>query len=277
MDFNYILANESQKSLAKEFAEKQGIRFENNTDATLLFFDGKEIIGTSSFKGKIIKGVAVREDYRGMGLGKQFVHRIIELQRRENIFHSLIFTSPHAASSFQGMGFHEVCRAEPWVAFLEYGFESFDSYLENIIDQVKEKPDFETAFVIHEYINKRQYDLLLNFSNKSPLLLFLNTKLFNRHSDKGFNDLFQNKNIMVIDGKNYIFPYKFLPTYFMKKPSIESFQAWASLDSKVFCKISKALEIQNRVLWSDQISYNKIVIPLLEKTNLKTSKAWVGC
>lgn len=269
MDLSYILADKTQKKLAKEFVEKQGLRFENDTDATLLYFNGKEIIGTSSFKGKIIKGVAVRKDYRSVGLGKQLVYRTIELQRRENIVHSIIFTSPNASGSFQGMGFNEVCRADPWVVMLEYGFLSFENFIFDIIDNINNEPDFNTAFIVHEDINKKQLDIILDFSSKSYILLFLSAKLIEKDITEQLNNILSGNNVAIIDGKDYFFPYNHLPTYYMKNPNIDAYQAWVTLDSKLFCRVGKVLGIQNRVLWSDHINYNKIAIPILEEMGIK--------
>lgn len=267
MDLRFVLTDEKQKILAKDFVEKQGLRFENNTDATLLFFDGREIIGTASFKGKIIKGVAVREDYRGIGLGKQLVYRIIELQRRENIFHSLIFTSPHASGSFQGMNFKEVCRAEPWVVMLEYGFFPFNKFIQEIKENIKDKPNLNTAFVIHQSLNKEQIDILLKFKEKSPLLLFIDAKLVDNRFVNKNNGNFDNKDIIIINSKDYFFSFKQLPTYYIKNRA-DIYRAWVSLDGKLFCKVCDILGIKNRVLWPDQIDYNTIITPILEQAGL---------
>lgn len=255
--------------MIKEFVEKQGLKFENDTDATLLCFDSKEIIGTSSFKGKIIKGVAIREDYRGMGFGKQLVYRTIELQRSRNIIHSVIFTSPNAAGSFQAMGFNEICRAEPWVAMLEYGFLSLENFIYDIFNNINKKKSFNTAFIVHGDINKKQLDKILDFSSKFPILLFLSTKLFKKYIIKKFNNILFGNNIVIIDGKDYFFPYEYLPTYYMKNPNTDAYQAWVTLENKLFYRVSKVLGVQNRVLWSDHISYNKIAIPILEGIGIK--------
>jgi [citrate (pro-3S)-lyase] ligase len=274
LDLHFVLADKKQKHLAKLFVEKQGLRFEDNTDVTLLLFGRKDIIGTASFKGKIIKGVAISEDYRGKGLGKKLLHRIIEFQRKKNIFHSLIFTSPYASGSFQSMGFSEICRAEPWVVMLEYGFFSFDSFVKAIIKDVKliEKNILNTAFVVHECFNKNQVDILKGFSNRSPLFLFLSRNIFNSPYVDSFINSVNVKDVAIINGEDYFFPFSQFPTYYIKNLN-EAYKAWVSLDCKLFCKLSVVLGIKHRILWAEQIDYNKIATPILTQAEIEVSRS----
>ena len=92
----------------KRFLTKQGLRFDDNVDYTIALYDNYKIVATGSFDDKVLKCIAVDEDYKGMGISNKIVSDLINEQYRRGNNHLFVYTKPSNYKMFKDFGFYKI-------------------------------------------------------------------------------------------------------------------------------------------------------------------------
>ena len=95
--------------------------------------DTNELLGTASLSGHVIHNIAVNPVYQKQGLTTALLSAIMSYGTSKHIFYFQLFTKPQNISLFCNAGFRLVEEASPYVALLEFGQQTPESWCRRII------------------------------------------------------------------------------------------------------------------------------------------------
>ncbi len=281
-DFSFIsevvdLKNESAKEKVREFLAASKLKYEENVDFTQIYRIGEEIVATGSLSHNIIKCVAVSPSYRGSsGILAKLMTKLVIMLYKRGYTHHYIFTKPRYVRTFITYGFHEVVRAEPYVALLEHGIqENIHKYVKRI-EEKRKSGDNIGAMIID--CNPITYDHIIAITEASKFSDWLHLFLVSEPKYlfplkirlKLLQESIANLNNVTIHlGGNYIVSHLTFPKYFIRKE--EASRAHALLGGSLFGKyIVPTLNIKHRYIRKEPDSeldsiYNAAMKELLPK------------
>ncbi|EGO62324.1 [citrate (pro-3S)-lyase] ligase [Acetonema longum] len=126
------LKNAGQVAAVRTFLARFGLSYDEDVEYTINLRLHGNLAGTGSFKGEILRNIAVDESVQGAGFTATIVSELMQEQARRGRMHYFIFTKPAKAHLFGNLGFVEICRAEPYAALLETGLGSVGAYCAEI-------------------------------------------------------------------------------------------------------------------------------------------------
>ena len=242
-----------------------------------------QIIGTGSFKERILKFVVISPQFRETTAFAQVVTHLNNkiLEKHDKIF---VFTKPENSIMFQGLGFKEIAVAEPVFSVLEFGYKSIKNYIEYLESKkVSEKKKSVASIVVncnpfsngHKFlIEKASYEndivyLFVVEEDKSVFSFAIRWELIK----KGIAHL---NNVVMIKGGDYVVSVATFPTYFVKN-NLNSLvtQKQAEIDITVFVKyIVPTLNINKRYVGTEvycptTAAYNDAMKKILPTHNVE--------
>ncbi|WP_338418608.1 [citrate (pro-3S)-lyase] ligase [Clostridium beijerinckii] len=223
----------------KNFLTKQGLRFDNNIEYTVALYDNNRIIATGSFDGKILKCIAVDENYKGMGISNKIVSELINEQYRRGNNHLFVYTKPSNYTMFKDFGFYKIEEVPNKVILLENDPNGINSFLNRIHDKKVDGKIISSVVVNcnpftlgHKYLIEKaskQSDVVHVFVVSEDRSVF-SAKVRFRLVEEGLKHL---KNIVIHSGEEYIISSATFPSYFIKKLD-EAVKIHTVLDIKIF-------------------------------------------
>jgi len=235
-----------------EFLARFGLGFEKSVDMTVIMRRDGDIVGTGSFRGEVLRNIAVDEGFQGEGLTATIVNALVQAQARRGIMHYLIFTKPAAAPRFVDLGFREIARANPYSVLLEGGMGSIDDYLENTARAAVTLPAERSAVVVNCNPFTRGHKWLLEkaASESRGLIVFVVSEDLSLFPFKDRFDLVKRgiahiSNAVVVPTGIYMVSSATFPTYFTREEHLAAAQA--RLDISLFAsRIAPRLGISVR-------------------------------
>lgn len=247
------LQNNAEKEPLLELLARYELTFSDHIDYTVGLYDGEKLIATGSLSGRVLRDIAVDEEYRGQGLTHQILDALIEEGQRRGIKGFQIFTKPSAVPVFEKHGFTCIAKAEPYAALLERGENTLADFLERTKEIVGPKqgpvrgsivmncnPFTRGHRALVEYTSQQCDDVILFVvqEDRSAFPFADRIELVRQ----GTADL---GNVKVVSGGDYIISNATFPTYFIK--GTEALDAQTKLDATVFAEcIAPALDINVR-------------------------------
>jgi len=276
MEFEFETLNLKRKNTFKEwqnFLIDKGIHnFNeieiNKIDQTLGAFDEhRNLIATGSVAINILKYVAVEKEYKGK-LFNQLLTKLLTFMTQEGIFHWFVFTKPQYIQSFKNVGFSLLASSQ-WGAILERGNKTVHDYTKNLIQNSKQYSQRVAAIVMnanpftngHKFLVQKaslENDLVYVFVVDNDSSLF-KTKERIQLVKEGTKQI---KNVVVVNGENYMVSPTTFPAYFIQSPH-DIIRYQTTLDARIFRnKIAPPLNIKKRYLGTEPYSnttnvYNK--------------------
>ncbi|MDR3593290.1 [citrate (pro-3S)-lyase] ligase [Clostridium sp.] len=264
----------------KNFLLKQGLRFDNNIEYTVALYDNNQIIATGSFDGRILKCIAVDENYKGMGISNKIVSTLINEQYRRGNNHLFVYTKPSNYKMFEDFGFYKIAEVTNKVILLEnnpYGISSF----QDRIQKKKVEGKIISAVVVncnpftlgHKYLIEKaskESDVVHVFVVSEDRSVF-SAKVRYKLVEEGLGHL---KNVVIHKGEDYIISSATFPSYFIKKLD-EVVKIHTSLDIKIFAEyIVPALGINRRYVGEEPScevtkTYNDTMKEILPSYNVE--------
>ncbi len=255
----------SGKKAIADFLQNQGLRFEE-FDYYAALFSGDEMLSGGGSYGPVIKGVAVKEAYRDMGLMNRIVSHLYSRLRRLGERNVFVFTRPCNVALFGSLGFHAVGQTGE-AALLESdpsGIADFCRSLEQFRSQgvngavVMNANPFTNGHLHLVREAKKACERLHVFvlqAERSAFPFAVRKALV----EKGIEGL---EGIFVHDGWPYIISPATFPTYFLKADTDEA-AVQAELDAEVFAAhIAPALNITRRFVGEEPLD------PMTKRYNL---------
>lgn len=267
----------------KDFLGGFGLAYDGKVDYTVGLYDqNDQLVGTGSLHGEILRNMAVDESLQGEGLTGTIVGHLIREAANRGIYHYFIFTQPKKVKMFEGLGFVEIARAEPYAAVLESGMGSIDAFCANIDAQAKYLSDGGRAAIV---VNCNPFTLghralIEQAASQMPTIVFVvqeDASLFPfdvrlQLVREGLADL---KNILVVAGGKYIISEATFPAYFTREQDLVAAQT--RLDVTVFgSKIAPKLNIVRRYAGEEPYcavteSYNAAMLDILPQYGVQVS------
>jgi [citrate (pro-3S)-lyase] ligase len=262
-----------------KFLSSFDLDYESDLDYTLaLRLDGN-LVATGSFKGEVLKNLAISPAHQGQGLTSAIVTALIREQARRGLVHYFVFTRPDKAHLFADLGFSEIASFKPQVALLETGLGSIADWGRDTASQVATLAPVRASVVIncnpftkgHEALIRRaagENEALIVFVVSEDRSVFPFADRF-RLAQESLKDL---TNTVILPSGKYMISVATFPTYFLKKD--EGVLAQAGLDVTIFAeKIAPALNITSRYVGDEPIcpvtrTYNQTLQKILPKHGL---------
>jgi [citrate (pro-3S)-lyase] ligase len=279
------LNNPFDIKLVSEFLEALGFNFDpEDVDYTMILYNlNSEVIGTGSYKGRVLKYVAVCPKFREGAAFAQIVTHLIELVilKYKHIF---VYTKPRNLEVFKGLGFTEIATAEPLFSVLEFGYENIRTYQEYLRSIKREVNIGSIASIVvncnpytkgHKYLiekacaENRLVYLFVVEENRSSFTFDVRWRLIQE-------DLGHLKNLVMVKGGNYVVSGTIFPCYFLKdekKCDIAAKQA--ELDVITFLNyIVPILNITRRYIGTEMYSpvtlaYNEAMFKYLPRNGVE--------
>jgi [citrate (pro-3S)-lyase] ligase len=262
------------------FLEGFGLGYGTDLDYSVVLRRGGAIVATGSFKGEVLRNMAVSEGERGQGVTATVVTALMGEQTRRGMVHFFVFTTPKSAPMFASLGFGEIARAEPGVALLETGLGSIDGWCRETAGAIRDLPPRRAALVMNcNPFTKGHEALVRRASEENPAVVVLIVS--EDRSDIPFADRFRLAreglkalpNVRAVPSGKYSISDATFPDYFLK--SEDGLMAQARLDATIFAdRIAPALDISARYLGEEPNcpvtrAYNETLLDVLPRRGVR--------
>ena len=275
------LNNPQEVAEIKGFLQAFSLDYDGQVDYTVGLYDHHDkLVGTGSLHGEVLRNMAVDESLQGEGLTGTIVGHLIREAAARNIYHYFIFTQPKKVKMFEGLGFVEIARAEPYAAVLESGMGSIDYFCASIAKQAEKLPDGPRAAIV---VNCNPFtlghkSLIAKAAREMPVIVFVvqeDASLFPfdvrlRLVREGLAEF---DNVLVVAGGKYIISAATFPAYFTRAEDLVAAQT--RLDATVFAaKIAGKLNIVRRYVGEEPYcevtsAYNRSMAEILPDYGLE--------
>ncbi len=223
----------------KTFLEKQNLRFDDNIEYTIALYDEDKIISTGSFEDKVLKCIAVDENYKGMGISNKIVSDLINEQYRRGNNHLFVYTKPSNYKMFKDFGFYKIEEIPNRVILLENDSDGISNFLNRIHEKKVDGKVISSVVVNcnpftlgHRYLIEKaseESDVVHVFVVSEDRSVFT-AKVRYKLVQEGLKHL---KNVVIHEGEEYIISSATFPSYFIKKLD-EAVKIHTLLDIKIF-------------------------------------------
>lgn len=238
--------------------ESQGLKLDQQIEYIEAIVDDNKFVAVGGFDGKVLKCIAVDDDYKGTGLSNKIVSRLVSEEYVRKNTDLFIFTKPKNLKVFSDMGFYKIEEVKDKVILLENDPNGIKKYMEELKKSKKEGKIISSIvlncnpFTLgHKYLIEKassESDVLHIFvvSEDESVFPF---KIRYSLVERGTQHL---KNVVLHKAGNYIISKATFPTYFIKKPS-DAIKSQAILDIKIFGRyIVNALLINKRYVGEEK-------------------------
>nr|WP_320120187.1 [citrate (pro-3S)-lyase] ligase [uncultured Marinifilum sp.] len=279
------LKNPYDIKLISKFLGTLGFDFERrDVDYTMILYNlNGEVIGTGSYKGRVLKYVAVAPEFREGAAFAQIVTHLIDLVilKHKHIF---VYTKPRNLEVFKGLGFTEIATAEPLFSVLEFGYENIKTY-QDYLRSIRRDVNVGdiAAIVVNCNPFTKGHKYLIEKACKENRLVYLFVVEEDRSSftfDVRWNlikeELGDIDNLVMVKGGNYVVSGTIFPCYFLKQEKeCDIADKQAELDVITFLRyIVPVLNINKRYVGTEMYSpvtaaYNQAMIKYLPANGVK--------
>lgn len=274
------LSSESDIRRVREFLNSQGLSFDRDIEYSMALTREGQIIATGSFSDRVLKCIAVDDEYKGMGLSARVVSHLVNEQYRRGRNHLFIYTKPENKHFFSELGFYTVAEVPGKVVLLENRPDGIKKYLKEIGEETGEIAESAAVVVnCNPFTNGHKY--LLEYAAARCRLLHVfvvweDKSLFPseiryRLVKEGIRHL---DNVRVHKGKDYIISSATFPSYFIKEYE-DVVETHAQLDLTIFSRhIARELDIRKRFVGEEPhclvtAAYNRIMKEILPQNGIE--------
>ena len=248
--------------LVTGFLKPLGFEFNPSDVAfTLILYSlNGDIIGTGSYKGRILKYVAVAPKYRDSTAFALIVTTLTE-KVLANYKNTYVFTRPENAKYFKGLGFKQIAEAKPLFCMLEFGFDTVADY-QNYLKVLK-KPattsDIASIVVNCNPFTAGHLHLIekASFENEWVYLFVVEEDLsvfpFEIRWSLIKKGIAHLNNVVMVKGGDYIVSGAIFPSYFLKNEDVSDImKKQAELDIDIFANyVVPVLGIKKRYVGTE--------------------------
>jgi [citrate (pro-3S)-lyase] ligase len=254
----------------ESFLHAQGLSLDQDVEYTLVIRDNGKIVATGSFSKRVLKSIAVDEEYQNRGLSAKIVTLLIHEEYERKRTHLFIYTKPSNISIFSDLGFYVIHEVPSKVVLMENRLTGIKKYVEQLSSKKSELKN-AAAIVVNcnpftlghryliEYAAARSdiLHLFVVWEDKSSFPAEVRYRLI----VEGIWDI---PNVIVHRGEDYIISNATFPSYFIKEYQ-DQVETHARLDLGIFAHyIAPALGITRRFVGEEPYcavtsAYNKIM------------------
>ncbi|MEN6487819.1 MAG: [citrate (pro-3S)-lyase] ligase [Smithella sp.] len=246
------LSSEKEKEKLKAFLNGQGLSMDKDIEYTMVITDSDRIVASGSFSDRVLKCIAVEDEYKGQGLSARIITHLVNEQYARGRTHLFIYTKPENRRIFSELGFYPVAEVRDKVVLMENRSDGIKRYLDEIAGQTGTiVPSAAVVVNCNPFTNGHKYLLEYAAARCGMLHVFVvweDRSLFPaevryRLVREGAAHI---PNISVHKGRDYIISNATFPSYFIKQYE-DVVEIHAGLDLEIFSQyIAKRLDIRKR-------------------------------
>ncbi len=274
------LNSEHEKQQLAAFLEKQGLALDREIEYSMVLTRQGKIAATGSFSNKVLKCIAVDEEYKSLGLSSRVVTHLVNEEYKRGRPHLFVFTKPENESIFSELGMYTVGKVPSRVVLMENRRDGIEKYLDRI-SEAAGKITASAAVVVNcnpftlghrhllEYAASRcqKLHVFVVWEDRSCFPAEVRYRLVR----EGVSHL---PNVVVHEGRDYIISDATFPSYFIKTYDAMA-EVHARLDITIFLQhIAKRLEIKKRYVGEEPFdavtsAYNRVMGEMLPAAGLE--------
>ncbi len=218
MKIKEAILKEEKRRIAK-FLSTYNLVYEDDITQSFYMVENEQIIATASASGRIIKCVAVAEDYQGQSVLNRLMSHLIKALHEEGHEHLFVYTQPEHVSIFKALGFKEIVQT------MNMTFMEMHGDIKETLKRIKRKYNIDSspkaAVVVNAnpLTNGHLYLIENAAKHHDQLIVFVVSE---DRSFFPFEDRFEiikqtlkdKPNIHVVPTKDYLVSYATFPKYF---------------------------------------------------------------
>lgn len=275
------LQSKVERVQLEEFLKKQNLSLDREVDYTIALFDREEIVATGSLDGRILKCIAVDNDYQNMGLSAKIVTHLEREAYSRGKTQLFIYTKPENKVIFSDLGFYTIAEVQSKVVLMENRTDGIKKYLKEITQETKEvtPKNGDKKNIAAIVMNCNPFTLGHQYLIEYVASSYQTLHIFVLWEDKsGFPAEIRYRllkegvahlgNVVLHQGKDYIISDATFPSYFIKEFQ-DVVETHARLDLEIFTRyIAPALGIQKRFVGEEPYckvteTYNSVMQEIL--------------
>lgn len=223
----------------KQFLKTMGLKYDDDINYTLYIEEEGNLIATVSAANYIIKGLAIREDYRGLNIANTLISQIINYFHHQKIYYYQVFTKPEYMNIFESLNFNHIASSKH-VCLLECNNYSITETLNKIkTDLNLANPDIASIvinanpttnghlYLIKQAAKKHHHLIVLLVEEDKSMFSFSDRLFMLKEATKHMT------NVCIIPSTNYIISSLTFPSYFLKQDVDEVYEQ-AEIDAIIF-------------------------------------------
>lgn len=268
------LSSEKEKEKLKAFLNGQGLSMDKDIEYTMVITDSDRIVASGSFSDRVLKCIAVEDEYKGQGLSARVITHLVNEQYARGRTHLFIYTKPENRRIFSDLGFYPVAEVRDKVVLMENRPDGIKRYLDEIAAQTGTiVPSAAVVVNCNPFTNGHKYLLEYAAARCEMLHVFVvweDRSLFPaevryRLVREGVAHM---PSISVHKGRDYIISNATFPSYFIKQYE-DVVEIHAGLDLEIFSQyIAKRLDIRKRFVGEEPYcpvtaAYNRMMGQIL--------------
>lgn len=268
------LSSEKEKEKLKAFLNGQGLSMDKDIEYTMVITDSDRIVASGSFSDRVLKCIAVEDEYKGQGLSARVITHLVNEQYARGRTHLFIYTKPENRRIFSELGFYPVAEVRDKVVLMENRPDGIKRYMDEIAAQTGTiVPSAAVVVNCNPFTNGHKYLLEYAAARCEMLHVFVvweDRSLFPaevryRLVREGVAHI---PNISVHKGRDYIISNATFPSYFIKQYE-DVVEIHAGLDLEIFSQyIAKRLDIRKRFVGEEPYcpvtaAYNRMMGQIL--------------
>ncbi|WP_242832381.1 [citrate (pro-3S)-lyase] ligase [Desulfosporosinus orientis] len=277
------LTEPRDRKALEEFLNSHGLAMDKNLEYSMVLTDGSRIAATGSFTEKVLKCIAVDDQYKGMGLSAKVITHLVNEQYRRGRTHLFIYTKPENKQIFSDLGFHLIAEVPYKVVLMENRQDGITRYLHEISSESGNiVPSAAVVVNCNPFTLGHQYLLEYAASRCQKLHIFVvwedrssfPAEIRYQLVKEGVSHL---TNVVIHKGKDYIISAATFPSYFIKEYE-DIVETHAQLDLMIFShNIATALNIQKRFIGEEPYcavtsTYNKTMQTILPREGIEVEE-----
>lgn len=254
----------------KRFLARQDLDFDEDIEYSIVLRNEDCIIATGSYSKNILKCLAIKKEYQGMGLSEKIVSLLMTEKHMAGEEHLFLFTMKENEIMFKNLGFHKIAQSNQRTILMETPRLALKKYMSTLRTYRQEgvvagcivancNPFTLGHLYLMEYSAKR-CDVLYVFLVSEDASVFP-TKIRYKLVEQGTKHI---SNIVIFPSGDYIISAATFPTYFLKDKNQKSLEH-AEIDVDLFGSyIGPSLGITKRFIGSEgscqlTAQYNQII------------------
>lgn len=260
-DFGFPMTGSKLQKL-KKFLNKEQLSYEDGIEYTINICDSSgSIAATGSIEGKVLKCIAVSDEYQGQGLSAKIVTNLVTYGISKNLNHLFLFTKIENIYIFNDLGFYLIAKTNE-AALMENKKNGISEYVKSLIPHCFNTHEAGAIVVNCNPFTKGHLYLIERAAAECSML-----HLFVVSEDKSVfpADIRYNlvkegikhiKNVVVHPTSDYLISSVTFPTYFIKD-KYKAGEINCRLDLTIFCEyFAKYLNIKKRFVGTEP--YDKV-------------------
>lgn len=268
------LSSEKEKECLKAFLSGQGLSMDRDIEYSMVLTDRERIVATGSFSDRILKCIAVDDEYKGLGLSARVITHLVNEEYARCRTHLFIYTKPENRQIFSELGFYPIAEVPGKVVLMENRQDGILRYLDEITAQTGTIiPSAAVVVNCNPFTSGHKYLLEYAAARCKMLHVFVvwedrsvfPAEVRYRLVREGIAHL---PGVIVHKGRDYIISNATFPSYFIKLYE-DVVETHARLDLEIFSQyMAKRLDIRKRFVGEEPYcpvtsAYNQMMLRVL--------------